>query len=101
MGTGSFPAVKSGGGLTLTPTPSSVVVKKEYSYTSSPPMGRTACTESQCLYKGTPLSLPFTVIVVLIYKHRAQQGGAFQITATNIAVWRSSVVEKFCVSFIP
>ena len=23
-----------------------------YTYTSSPPMGRTACTEPQCLYKG-------------------------------------------------
>jgi hypothetical protein len=28
------------------------VVMKEYSYTSTPPMGRTACTEPQCLYKG-------------------------------------------------
>ena len=26
--------------------------KKKYSYTSTPPMGRTACTEPQCLYKG-------------------------------------------------
>jgi hypothetical protein len=25
---------------------------KEQSYTSTPPMGRTACTEPQCLYKG-------------------------------------------------
>ena len=32
--------------------PSSAVVKKEYSYTSTPPTGRTACTEPQCLYKG-------------------------------------------------
>ena len=32
--------------------PSSAVVKKECSYTSTPPMGRTACTEPQCLYKG-------------------------------------------------
>ena len=32
--------------------PSSAVVKKGYSYTSPPPMGRTACTEPQCLYKG-------------------------------------------------
>ena len=31
--------------------PSSTVVNNEYSYTSTPPMGRTACTESQCLYK--------------------------------------------------
>ena len=25
---------------------------KEESYTSTPPMGRTACTGPQCLYKG-------------------------------------------------
>jgi hypothetical protein len=25
---------------------------REWSYTSTPPMGRTACTEPQCLYKG-------------------------------------------------
>ena len=31
---------------------SSAVVKKGQSYTSTPPMGRTACTEPQCLYKG-------------------------------------------------
>ena len=35
-GTVSFPGVKSGLDVTLTP----------------PPMGRTACTEPQCLYKG-------------------------------------------------
>jgi len=29
MGTGSFPKVKSGRGVTLTPPPSSAVVKKE------------------------------------------------------------------------
>jgi len=32
--------------------PSSAVVKKGWSYTSTPPMSRTACTEPQCLYKG-------------------------------------------------
>ena len=32
--------------------PSSAVVMKEQSYTSTPPIGRTACTERQCLYKG-------------------------------------------------
>ena len=32
--------------------PSSAVVMKGYSYTSTTPMGRTACTEPQCLYKG-------------------------------------------------
>ena len=32
--------------------PSSAVVKKEYSYTFTPPVGHTACTETQWLYKG-------------------------------------------------
>jgi len=32
--------------------PSGAVVMKEQSYSSTPPMGRTACTEPQCLYKG-------------------------------------------------
>ena len=53
MGTESFPGVKSGRGVTLTPHPLLVpLVMKEYSYTSTPPVGRTACTEPQCLYKG-------------------------------------------------
>jgi len=42
IGTGSFPGVKSGRG----------VVKKEYSYTSTPPMGRMTCKDPQCLYRG-------------------------------------------------
>jgi len=53
MGTGSFPEVKSGRGVTLTPHPLLVpLVMKEYSHTSTPPMGCTTCTEPQCLYKG-------------------------------------------------
>jgi hypothetical protein len=32
--------------------PSSAMVKNGQSYASTPPMGRTACTEPQCLYKG-------------------------------------------------
>jgi hypothetical protein len=39
--------------------PSSAVVKKEYSYTSTPPMSRTACTDPQCMYNSAPLPLPF------------------------------------------
>jgi len=37
---------------------SSVMVKKEYGYISTPPMSRTACIEPQCLYKG-PLCFAF------------------------------------------
>jgi len=98
MGTGSFPGVESGLGVTLIPhpfycrgqekvelylyspygpyglyralvpvqysytsTPLSACtrvhfilpsVPVQWSYTATPPMGRTACTEPQCLYKG-------------------------------------------------
>ena len=38
--------------------PSSAVVKKGWGYNSTPPMGRTACTEPQCLHKGCSLPLP-------------------------------------------
>ena len=53
MGTGSFPGVKNGRGVTLTHHFLLVpLVMKEESYTSTPPIGRRACTEPQCLYKG-------------------------------------------------
>ena len=53
MGSRSFSRVKSGRGVTLTPPPLLVpLIMKELCYTSTPPMGRTACTEPQCLYKG-------------------------------------------------
>ena len=59
MGTESFLGVKSGRGVTLTPHPlSSAVVMRGLSYTSTTPMGRTACTESQCLYMGDLYLLP-------------------------------------------
>jgi len=62
MGTVSFPGVKSGRGVTLTPHLVLVrLVMKEQSYTSTPPMGRTACTEPQCLYKGALLLAYCTV----------------------------------------
>ena len=50
MGTGSFPGVKSGRGVMLTPHPFLLPLGVElYLYS---PMGRTASTEPQCLYKG-------------------------------------------------
>ena len=38
--------------MTLTPPNSNAVVMKGKSYISTPPVGSTACTEPQCLYKG-------------------------------------------------
>ena len=79
IGTGSFPGVKSGRGVTLTtltllepwsrknrPIPllplravrpvqnisACTTVHFTFTYTSTPPMDRTACTEPQCLYNG-------------------------------------------------
>jgi hypothetical protein len=55
MSTGSFPVVKSGRGVTLTPHRLLVPWswKGRAIYTSTPPMGRTACTEPQCLYTAS------------------------------------------------
>jgi hypothetical protein len=48
-----FPMGKERLGHDADPSPpSSAVVMNEYSYTSTPPVGHTACTEPQCLYKG-------------------------------------------------
>jgi len=84
MGTGSFQGVKSGRGVSLTPQPLLVQwlrksraipyspygpyglcrtsVPVQYSYTSTPPMGRTACTEPQCLYSSAIPLLPLWAV---------------------------------------
>jgi len=68
VGTGSFQVVKSGWSVTLTPYPILVsLVMKQYNYTSTPPMGRTACTEPQCLYKGDPYLYLYSKICLLLY----------------------------------
>ena len=69
MGTGSFPGVKSGRGVTLTPHPLLVrrsrkdrAIPVQFSYTSTPPVGRTACTEPQCLYSISIPVLPLWAV---------------------------------------
>ena len=53
MVTGSFPGIKSGRGVTLTPHPYLVPWSwKSRAIPLTPPICRTACTESQCLSKG-------------------------------------------------
>jgi hypothetical protein len=48
-----FPGGKERPGCDVDPSPpSSAMVLKGQNYTSTPRMGRTACTEPQCLYKG-------------------------------------------------
>jgi hypothetical protein len=57
--------------------PSTAVVIKEYSYTSTPNMSHTACTEPQCLYKGARI----TLIVALRLLFRCQT-----LTVMNIKI---------------
>jgi hypothetical protein len=52
ISTGSFPGVKSSWGMTLTPHPLLVPWSRKGRATPLPPLGHTACTEPQCLYKG-------------------------------------------------
>ena len=61
MGTRSFPGGKEWPGFDADPSPpSSAMVMKEYSYTSTPPISRTACTEPQFLYNGALYLLRFS-----------------------------------------
>ena len=83
MASGSLPVVKRGRGVTLTPHPLLVrwsrksraipllphpyslyraSVPVQYSYTSTPPMDRTACTEPQCLYSTAIPLLPLWAV---------------------------------------
>ena len=76
MGAGSFPGVKSGRGVTLTPYPLLVLlVMREQSYTSTPPMGRMACTEPQCLYKGALYLFPETKVKLILNIQFTKSGG--------------------------
>ena len=82
-----FPGGKGRPGRDADPSsPSSAVVKKEQRYLSTPSMGRTACTEPQCLYKGV-LYLYITycgdesgsglVSVVFVYKLSLKMAAPF------------------------
>ena len=87
MGTGSFPGVKNGRGVTLTPHPLPLPWSRKsraIRHTSTLPMGRTACTEPQCLYsRAIPLlpsvpvqysytSTPLSACTVQLYLYSPQ-----------------------------
>jgi hypothetical protein len=76
MGTGSFPGVKRPGRGADHPPPSSAEVRKEYSYTSTPPLGLRACY-------GVPLPL-----------HYFNNG--FLITRGQLHFIQSSVIQNKC-----
>ena len=59
-----FPGGRERPGRDADPSPpSSAMVMKEQSYTSTPPIGRTACTEPQCLYKAALYLFTFCSLV--------------------------------------
>jgi len=65
MGSGSFPGIKSGRDVTLTPHPLLVPWSRKStanSYTSTPPMDRAPCTEPQCLYSRAIPLLPLWAV---------------------------------------
>ena len=76
----AFPEGKERPGRDADPSPpSSAVVMKGSSYTSTPPIGRTACTEPQCLYKGdlyfSLTFLPRFLYQVFLTQHRKSLWG--------------------------
>ena len=59
-----FPRGKERPGRDADPSPpSSAMVMKEQSYTSTPPMDHTACTEPQCLYKGALYLFTYQILL--------------------------------------
>ena len=56
---------------------------KEQLYTSTPPMGRTACTEPQCLYKGDLYHFTYCVPLAVGIKP-GEKFRYYSPTTTNI-----------------
>ena len=63
---------------------------KEQSYNSTPPMGRTACTEPQCLYKGA-LYIYFSFTFCTSFSKRNEKGeGQFVLARYNTSRHRGT-----------
>jgi len=103
-----FPGVKSGWGMTLTPHPllmpwsrknraipllplwgvrpvqslsACTTVHCTFTYTSTPPIDRTACTESQCLYNGA----------LYLYLYLYSPYGPYSLYRTSVPVQRCTL----------
>ena len=104
----SFPGGKERPGRDADPSPpSSAVVTKGQSYTSTPPMGRTACTEPQCLYKGelypfftlTATMVTRTHLTVMSHVHCLSRLRVYQ--PNKLTHQRTQGGESHSVSVIP
>ena len=100
-----FPGGKERPGRDTDPSPpSSAVVVKGQSYTCTPHMGRTACTEPHCLYKGDlylfTFFLPFDTCMVhfvCCFKGRIQRKCSLMIrfsAASSVIGDRGGTVVK-------
>jgi len=83
-------------------TPSSAAVKKEYSYTSTPPMGRTACTDPQCLYKGALYLLFYWMLkylpcILFVFTPVIEVNGKLKFLKENVC--RSARIGVFFLSW--
>ena len=90
MVTESFPEVKSGRGVTLTPHPLLVPwSRKGRAIPLLPPMGLTACTEPQCLYKGAHYPYLYQSLNAYVIRTTCQvQANPIQYILTCVQ-WRS------------
>ena len=116
MGTRSFPGVKSGRGVTLIRHPLLVprsrksraipllplwavqpvqslsaytTVHFTFTYTSNPPMDRTACTEPQCLYNGA----------LYLYLYLYSPYGPYGLYRTSVPVQRCTLPLPFTINY--
>ena len=84
---------KEGPGRDSDPSPpSSAVVMKGYSYTSTAPIGRTACTEPQCLYKGDLYLYLFfenQAVYEIMWKNIVEPG------RPRMTMWRMRIAAGF------
>jgi hypothetical protein len=83
--------------------PSGAVVMNEYSYTSIPLMGRAACTEPQCLYKGALylyLYLSCQLLTRLASKNNHDAGRTARIGKIIPQAFRPSVRHTKCPMFL-
>ena len=83
-------------------------VPVQYSYTSTPPMDRTACAEPQCLYKGalyfytdvsgnlheTPRQWTFCVVALYVRRNRSEFFIGWRVTWASEPVWAKWRREK-------
>ena len=73
--------------------PSSAMVKKGWSYISTSPMGRTACTEPQCLYMGA-LYLPYIFTSVLLVTNTPNSSTTDTVLSTDSFIMKHTSRSK-------